>query len=626
MSGKPNKPAGGPPMGGPGHGPGGRHARAMGGKPKETKQTIKRLLGYLGKDKKHVIIALVCVVISSLSTLAGSYMLSPIINGITETYDKASKAAGDAGVIINEGLKTLGFGILLMLAIYGIGVISMYLQQRIMIGVSQRALKTLRKDLFDHIQTLPVRYFDTNATGDIMSRFTNDVDVVGEMLNNTVIQLIQGFISIVGTVSIMLYMNVWLALLTILLVPLMLKAGGSIAKRSSKYYRQQQSALGKLNGYIEETVTGQKVVKVFCHEEKAVEEFTDLNNDLRKKQVKAQFFGGIMGPVMGNIGQVSYGITACVGGLFCLAGRLSLGGLTVFVNYSRQFSRPINEISMQINTIFSALAGAERVFKVMDEEPEEADKPDAVEMANVKGEVIMEDVSFGYNPDKVILKHINLYAHAGQKVAFVGSTGAGKTTITNLLNRFYDIQEGKITIDGRDIKDYARKSLRSHIAMVLQDTHLFTGTVRENIRYGRPDATDEEVEQAAKTASAHSFIMRLENGYDTMLEGDGINLSQGQRQLLNIARAAVSKAPILVLDEATSSVDTRTEMHIDHGMERLMKNRTTFVIAHRLSTVRNADCIMVLEQGEIIERGTHEQLLTEKGRYYQLYTGAVELD
>lgn len=626
MSGKPNKPAGGPPMGGPGHGPGGRHARAMGGKPKETKQTIKRLLGYLGKDKKHVIIALVCVVISSLSTLAGSYMLSPIINGITETYDKASKAAGDAGVIINEGLKTLGLGILLMLAIYGIGVISMYLQQRIMIGVSQRALKTLRKDLFDHIQTLPVRYFDTNATGDIMSRFTNDVDVVGEMLNNTVIQLIQGFISIVGTVSIMLYMNVWLALLTILLVPLMLKAGGSIAKRSSKYYRQQQSALGKLNGYIEETVTGQKVVKVFCHEEKAVAEFTDLNNDLRKKQVKAQFLGGIMGPVMGNIGQVSYGITACVGGLFCLAGRLSLGGLTVFVNYSRQFSRPINEISMQINTIFSALAGAERVFKVMDEEPEEADKPDAVEMTNVKGEVIMEDVSFGYNPDKVILKHINLYAHAGQKVAFVGSTGAGKTTITNLLNRFYDIQEGKITIDGRDIKDYARKSLRSHIAMVLQDTHLFTGTVRENISYGRPDATDEEVEQAAKTASAHSFIMRLENGYDTMLEGDGINLSQGQRQLLNIARAAVSKAPILVLDEATSSVDTRTEMHIDHGMERLMKNRTTFVIAHRLSTVRNADCIMVLEQGEIIERGTHEQLLAEKGRYYQLYTGAVELD
>lgn len=618
------KPMGGPPMGGPGgHG---KHARAMGGKPQETKETIRRLLGYLGKDKKHVIIALICVVISSFSTLAGSYMLSPIINGITETYDKVSKTTGDTGAIVSQGLKSLALGILVMLTIYGMGVISMYLQQRIMIGVSQRALKTLRKDLFDHIQTLPVRYFDTNATGDIMSRFTNDVDVVGEMLNNTVIQLIQGVISIVGTVSIMIYMNVWLALLTILLVPLMIKAGGFIAKRSSKYYRQQQAALGKLNGYIEETVTGQKVVKVFCHEEKAVQEFTDLNDDLRKKQVKAQFFGGIMGPVMGNIGQVSYGITACVGGLFCLAGRLTLGDLSVFVNYSRQFSRPINEISMQINTIFSALAGAERVFKVMDEASEEADPENAIEMNEVKGEVIMEDVSFGYNPDKVILKHINLYAHAGQKVAFVGSTGAGKTTITNLLNRFYDIQEGKITIDGREIKEYARDSLRSHIAMVLQDTHLFTGTVRENIRYGRPDATDEEVEQAAKTASAHSFIMRLENGYDTMLEGDGVNLSQGQRQLLNIARAAVSKAPILVLDEATSSVDTRTEMHIDHGMERLMKNRTTFVIAHRLSTVRNADCIMVLEQGEIVERGTHEQLLEQKGRYYQLYTGAVELD
>lgn len=618
------KPMGGPPMGGPGgHG---KHVRAMGGKPQETKETIRRLLGYLGKDKKHVIIALICVVISSFSTLAGSYMLSPIINGITETYDKVSKTTGDTGAIVSQGLKSLALGILVMLTIYGMGVISMYLQQRIMIGVSQRALKTLRKDLFDHIQTLPVRYFDTNATGDIMSRFTNDVDVVGEMLNNTVIQLIQGVISIVGTVSIMIYMNVWLALLTILLVPLMIKAGGFIAKRSSKYYRQQQAALGKLNGYIEETVTGQKVVKVFCHEEKAVQEFTNLNDDLRKKQVKAQFFGGIMGPVMGNIGQVSYGITACVGGLFCLAGRLTLGDLSVFVNYSRQFSRPINEISMQINTIFSALAGAERVFKVMDEASEEADPENAIEMNEVKGEVIMEDVSFGYNPDKVILKHINLYAHAGQKVAFVGSTGAGKTTITNLLNRFYDIQEGKITIDGREIKEYARDSLRSHIAMVLQDTHLFTGTVRENIRYGRPDATDEEVEQAAKTASAHSFIMRLENGYDTMLEGDGVNLSQGQRQLLNIARAAVSKAPILVLDEATSSVDTRTEMHIDHGMERLMKNRTTFVIAHRLSTVRNADCIMVLEQGEIVERGTHEQLLEQKGRYYQLYTGAVELD
>lgn len=597
----------------------------MGGKPKETKKTIGRLLTYLGRDKGKIIVALICAICSSATMIAGSYLLSPIIDGLTKTVQEAVQHPANADAVIQDGMRALLFGILLMGGVYLTGLIATYLQQRIMIGVSQRALKTLRKDLFEHIQTLPVRYFDTNATGDIMSRFTNDVDAVGELLNNSVIQFISGAISIIGTVSVMFYMNVWLALLTIVMVPAMIKAGGFIAMRSSKYYRAQQSALGKLNGYIEETVTGQKVVKVFCHEDKAIEEFIGLNDDLKEKQIRAQFFGGIMGPVMGNLSQVSYGITACVGGLFCLAGRLTVGNLSVFVNFSRQFSRPINELSMQVNTMFSALAGAERVFKVMDEPSEEPDAADARAMDGIKGEVVMKHVTFGYNPDKIILKHMDLYAHAGQKVAFVGSTGAGKTTVTNLLNRFYDIQEGSITIDGVDIKDYERKSLRSHIAMVLQDTHLFTGTVRENIRYGRPDATDEEVEQAAKTASAHSFIMRLEDGYDTMLEGDGINLSQGQRQLLNIARAAISKAPILVLDEATSSVDTRTEMHIDHGMERLMKNRTTFVIAHRLSTVRNADCIMVLEQGEIIERGTHDQLLAMKGRYYQLYTGAVEL-
>lgn len=597
----------------------------MGGKPKETKKTIGRLLTYLGRDKGKIIVALICAICSSATMIAGSYLLSPIIDGLTKTVQEAVQYPANADAVIQDGMRALLFGILLMGGVYLTGLVATYLQQRIMIGVSQRALKTLRKDLFEHIQTLPVRYFDTNATGDIMSRFTNDVDAVGELLNNSVIQFISGAISIIGTVSVMFYMNVWLALLTIVMVPAMIKAGGFIAMRSSKYYRAQQSALGKLNGYIEETVTGQKVVKVFCHEDKAIEEFIGLNDDLKEKQIRAQFFGGIMGPVMGNLSQVSYGITACVGGLFCLAGKLTVGNLSVFVNFSRQFSRPINELSMQVNTMFSALAGAERVFKVMDEPSEEPDAADARAMDGIKGEVVMKHVTFGYNPDKIILKHMDLYAHAGQKVAFVGSTGAGKTTVTNLLNRFYDIQEGSITIDGVDIKDYERKSLRSHIAMVLQDTHLFTGTVRENIRYGRPDATDEEVEQAAKTASAHSFIMRLEDGYDTMLEGDGINLSQGQRQLLNIARAAISKAPILVLDEATSSVDTRTEMHIDHGMERLMKNRTTFVIAHRLSTVRNADCIMVLEQGEIIERGTHDQLLAMKGRYYQLYTGAVEL-
>ena len=583
-------------------------------KPKNAKAAIARLFQYVGVHKVKIIIALIFVVLRTLANLAASYLLRPIINNYIVPGGGA------------EMLKGLAMGLGVLGTVYLINIVATYLQSRIMVRVSQNTLEAIRNDLFTKVQKLPVRYYDNNSTGDMMSRFTNDVDNIGMMLDNTLVSVFSGSITLVGTLVMMIYTNIWLTLITILFMPLFMKAGAAIGKHSHKYYGAQQAALGAVNGYIEECVTGQKVVKVFCHEEKCEEEFGKLNQDLRDKQIKAQFFGGIMGPIMGNMSQVSYAVTACVGGILCALGRFDIGGLTVFVNYSRQFSFPISELSMQVTNIFSALAGAERVFAMMDVEPEAADAEDAVDMQDMKGHVILDNVTFGYNPEKTILKNISLYAKPGQKIAFVGSTGAGKTTITNLLNRFYDIQEGSITIDGVDIKNIKRETLRKNIAMVLQDTHLFTGTVRENIRFGRLDATDEEVIAAAKTASAHSFIMRLENGYDTMLEGDGANLSQGQRQLLNIARAAISKAPILVLDEATSSVDTRTERHIEHGMDRLMKDRTTFVIAHRLSTVRNANAIMVLEQGEIIERGDHDQLLEMKGRYYELYTGVKELD
>ena len=608
-------------------GPGG-HGRGMaGGKPKNAKKTLKRLLAYLGTDKVKLFFVLLFVLVSGVTMLAGSYLLRPIINNLAANYSRLKGMSGaGADDFLATAVTALTQSVLVLAGVYFLGIASMYLQQRIMVGISQRAVARLRKDLFDHIQELPLRYFDTNNTGEVMSRFTNDVDAIGEMLNNTVVQIFSGAISIVGTLALMLYTNIWLSLVTIIMVPIMVKACSSIGKRSGKYYAAQQAAIGDVNGYIEETVTGQKVVKVFCHEEKAIEEFAEKNDDLKGKQIRAQFFGFIMMPVMGNMSQISYALTTGIGALLCVNGGFDVGGLTVFVNFSRQFARPINEIAMQVNTIFAALAGAERVFATMDEQVEVKDREGAVELQNVNGEVKLNHVTFGYNPDKVILKDIDIEVVPGKKIAFVGSTGAGKTTITNLLNRFYDIQEGSISVDGMNILDIKRDSLRKNIAMVLQDTHLFTGPVRENIRYGRPDATDEEVEEAAKVASAHSFIMRLEDGYDTVLEGDGTNLSQGQRQLLNIARASISKAPILVLDEATSSVDTRTERHIEHGMERLMKNRTTFIIAHRLSTVRNADCIIVLEHGEIMERGNHQELLGKKGRYYQLYTGTVELD
>jgi ATP-binding cassette subfamily B protein len=627
-------------------GPGGR-GRMPGGKPQDVKKALGRLWRYLAKDGPKLIIVFLCVILTTVSNLVGSYMLRPIINNLLD----------------KKGLAVLVQGLVTMACIFGVGILCQYLQQRIMISISQRALQQLRDDLFSRIQKLPIRFFDTNNHGDIMSRFTNDVDAVGEMMNNTVVQIISASISLVGTFCLMVYTNIWLTLVTLVMIPLMFFAGQGLAKRSRKYYKAQQAALGTLNGYIEETVTGQKVVKVFCHEAIAEEEFAFLNHDLRDKQVKAQFIGGLMGPVVGNLSQVGYSLTAAIGGILCVTTGFDIGGLTIFVGYSRQFSRPINELSMQVNTIFSALAGAERVFELMNKLPEPQEtgliyhiastagkevyvpsntafanalgnaasakvtsNTASAEVTQVKGAVTFSHVTFGYEPDKVILKDVSLYAKPGQKIALVGSTGAGKTTITNLVNRFYEIDNGAITIDGIDIRQIAREDLRSHIAMVLQDTHLFTGTVRENIRYGRLDATDEEVEQAARTASAHSFIMRLEHGYDTLIEGDGANLSQGQRQLLNIARASISKAPILILDEATSSVDTRTEKHIEHGMDRLMASRTTLVIAHRLSTVRNANAIIVLEHGEVIERGDHDQLLANKGRYYNLYTGLAQLE
>lgn len=601
-------------MAGPMGGPGGRNARfAEKVKPKNTKETIKRLLAYVSKDKGKIAAAFVCVLVAAVTNLTGSYLLRPIVNGLVEDIPAQQK------------ISNLIMGLVTMAIVYAFGVMANYLQSRIMIGVSQSAMKKVRAELFEKMQRLPIKFFDTHNTGEIMSRYTNDIDTVGNMLNTTLVQIFSGCITLVGTLSLMLYTNVWLTLVTLVMTPIMAKAGATVASKSRKYFKGQQAALGEINGYIEETVNGQKVVKVFCHEDKAVAEFHELNQKLKEQQIRAQFTGGTMGPVMNALGQVNYTLTATVGSLMCVLRGFDVGGVTVFVNFSRQFSRPINELSQQLTVIMSALAGAERVFAVMDEEPEKTRETEK-DYDTLKGDVLIKDVTFGYTPEKTILKKINIFAHPGQKIALVGSTGAGKTTITNLITRFYDIDEGEITIDGINIKDISAKSLRENIAVVLQDTHLFTGTVRENIRYGRLDATDQEVMEAAKTSSAHRFIMNLPDGYDTVLEGDGANLSQGQRQLLNIARAALSKAPVLVLDEATSSVDTKTEKLINEGMDALMEDRTTFVIAHRLSTVRNANAIMVLENGEIIERGTHDELIAGKGRYYELYTGLKELD
>jgi ATP-binding cassette subfamily B protein len=546
--------------------------------------------------------------------------------------------------------------ILRVACFYLIGALSTFVYNRIMVNVTQGTLKNLRDDLFTHMETLPIRYFDTHAHGDIMSIYTNDIDTLRQMISQSMPQLLSSVITIVSVFTSMLMLNIPLTCLTIFVVVIMLFATKKVAGLSSRYFVAQQKSLGELNGYIEEMMEGQKVVKVFCHEEKSKEQFNGLNENLFNSAFNANQFSNIIGPINAQLGNVSYVLCAMVGGILVLTktGGFTLGGLASFLTFNKSFNMPINQVSMQFNSIVMALAGADRIFKLLDEEPEVDDgyvvlvnaKKDAdgniVESAErtglwawkhfhkdsgtttyveLKGDITFDDVDFGYTEDKMVLHNIKMFATPGQKIAFVGSTGAGKTTITNLINRFYDIQDGKIRYDGININKIKKADLRRSLGIVLQDTHLFTATVMDNIRYGRLDATDEEVIAAAKLANADGFIRRLPEGYNTVLTGDGANLSQGQRQLLAIARAAIADPPALILDEATSSIDTRTEKIVQSGMDKLMKGRTTFVIAHRLSTVKNSDCIMVLENGRIIERGMHEQLIEEKGRYYQLYTG-----
>ncbi len=607
-------------------------------KPKNFGASVAFVWSYLRRKKGMLFLAAVMVIVNIGASLAGTAMLQPIIDNFLQPVEQIPVAARLSGL-----LK----GVITLLCIYLAGVCASYLQTRLMLSATQRSINDLRRELFDHLQDLSVRYYDTHTHGEMMSRFSNDVDTLNDALANSLTSLFSSVITLSGILFLMLRQSWVLTLLTLAMTPVMFLAAGNLMKRSSKYFVAQQANLGKVNGYVEEIITGQKVVKVFCHEQDAVAEFDEYNEALRQTATTALTYSGLMMPVMMNISTINYALVAMIGGLLAIFGYLSVGGLVVFLQLTRQFSRPITEASSQYNAVITAIAGAERIYEVMLEPAEEPDPPHAAtlvqeghdffwqrygedgkpsERVPVAGDVRFEEVSFGYVPEKQILKQISLYAKPGQKIAFVGSTGAGKTTIINLLTRFYDIDQGRITVDGIDIRDIRKDSLRDAMSVVLQDTHLFTGTVRENIRYGRLSATDEEVEQAARLASAHSFITRLPHGYDTVIEGDGANLSQGQRQLLNIARAAVADAPILILDEATSSVDTRTERHIEHGLDRLMKGRTTFVIAHRLSTVRNSKAIMVMEHGQIIERGTHHDLLDQRGRYYQLYTGAVELD